>query len=133
MILVPVTEPVECSRVVANNHRVHAFGDGHLPGIVLAHPLRRPALSKCYTLGVLVPDGLPAECAEYFTHRSDIRRSFEHLGRGHRRNPKLGTRIAGSPYASWATLVRGDLIEEVDDERGIEEKTTHLRGVMRSR
>jgi hypothetical protein len=30
-------------------------------------------------------------------------------------------------------LVRGDLIEKVDDERGIEEETTHLRGVMRSR
>lgn len=116
MVFVAVAEPAERPRVVADNHRVHAFGDGDLPGIVLAHPLLSATLAKSCTLGMLMPDGLPAEGAKNFAHGGSVRRSFEHLGRRHRGNPKLCARIASSPCARWPALVRRDLIEEVDNE-----------------
>lgn len=133
MVFVTVAETVESPWVMTDNHRVHALGDGDLPRIILAHALRGTTLAQSCPLGVLMPDGLPAERTKNLSHRRSVRSAFEHLSRGHRRNPKFCSGIASGPRSRGPTLVRRDLVEEVDDERGIEEKPTHLRTVMRSR
>jgi hypothetical protein len=45
VVFVTVAEPVESPRVVTDYHRVHAFGHGHLPSIILAQPLGGAALA----------------------------------------------------------------------------------------
>ena len=133
MVLVASAQPLKGLGVVPDNHGVHALGDRDLPGVILAQALGCPALAQRRTLGVLTPDGLPAERAKRLADRNGVRCPFEHFSGCHRRNPKFGSRIAHGPCSRRSALVRGDLIEKVDDERGIEEETTHLRGVMRSR
>lgn len=133
MIFVTVAETVESPWVVTDNHRVHALGDGNLPRIILAHALRGTTLAESCALGMLMPDGLPAERTKNLSHGPSIRSAFKHLSRSHRRNPKFCSGIASSPRSRGPPLVRRNLVEEVDDEGGIQEKPTHLRAVMRSR
>jgi len=116
VVLVTWAEPFEGLGVVPNNHSVHALGDGDLPRVILADALDCAALAQRRTLGVLTPDRLSAERAKRLTDRSGVRCAFEHFGGCHRGNPKFCPRIARGPCSCRPLLVRGDLIEEVDDE-----------------
>lgn len=116
MILVTVAKAAERSRVVADNYRVHALGNGDLPGIVLAHSLSGSVLAKRRAFGMLMPDGLPTEGTKHLANRGGVRCTLQHLSGSHRRNPKLCSRIASGPPSRGPTFVRSDLVKEVDDE-----------------
>lgn len=79
MVFVAVAEPSKRSWVVADNHRVHALGNGDLPGVVLAHALGGTVLAKSGPLGLLTADRLPAEGSKNFAHRARIGGTLQHF------------------------------------------------------
>ena len=133
MVFVAVTETVESTRVVTNNHRIHTFGDGNLPRIVFSQAVGGSTLPQCRSLSLLAPDNLPAEGPKRFAHRVGVRGTLQHFGRSDRRNPEFGFSIAHSPRAGRPRFIRGDLVKQIDHERGIEQTAFHGRGDMRSR
>lgn len=79
MVFVAVAEPAKRSRIVADDHCVHALGNGDLPGIVLTHALGGTTLAQGSPLRVLVSDDLPTKRAKHLAHRGSIRCAFQHL------------------------------------------------------
>lgn len=116
MVVVTGPQSLECAGIVADDHRVHALSHGDLPSIVLTHPPGGASLTQGGSLGVLVADGLPTECAKGLAHRSGIRCALEHLGGCHWRNPQFCSGIACRPCPRRPELVRCDLVEEIDDK-----------------
>ena len=132
VVRVAFAQPLKRPWVVTDNDRVHALGDGDLPSVILAHALRGTALTQRCPLGLLMPDGLPAEGAKRFAHRTGIGGTFQHLGGSDRRNLKLGTAISPKPSMGRPDLAVGNLVEIVDDEGGIQEEAHHLLRLIRS-
>ena len=117
MGFVTVTQPVKRSRIVPDDHRVHALGDGHLPGVVFTPAIGGPALAQGCLFGLLTPNGLPAKRPQGLANGGGIRRALQHLGRSYGGNPKLGSAITPKPSVSGSGLSDGNLVEIVDDER----------------
>lgn len=84
VIFVAITQPSKSLWVMPDYRSVHGLGNCDLPGIILTHAMGCTALAKGDTLGVLAPNGLPAEGAKCLAHGHNVRCAFEYLGESHR-------------------------------------------------
>ena len=133
VVVVSLAKAGECLRIMPDNHGLHTIGDGDLPRIVLSQSLVGATLVQRGAITLLPSYRLPSKCAKDLTHGSSIYCALQNFCIRDRRNPKVGTGIPGDPGMGWTAPVGGHLVEEVDDKRGVEQATLHLRSEIRSR
>lgn len=117
---------------MTNHNRAHLVCERSLPRIILVHTARGAPLNHRYRVGMRSMDSLPRVATKVVLDSLRINRALQHFRQGYRRDPELSRGVAAEPFMREASLARCDLVQQIDQEGGIEKAGFHLRE-MRNR
>lgn len=103
----------------------YTFGDSALPRIVLTHPPYAAPLTRGDRFRMHAMDALPGIPPEISLDGPRIFCTFEDFSQSDRTDPELRLGVVPQPSECWPLSIICHLIEEIDEERGVQQAVLH--------